>query len=122
MEKIRFLTPIDGTMLCDKAGMVDKNALLVDITLKAAPGRRITVNGLKTTDNAGYYTIKYPLTAYENKLIARDTESGDYTEATIYRLKDASMKYRLSLDDNIWFFQDIVKNNYKSLFDNPYLG
>jgi len=122
MEKIRFLTPIDGTMLCDKAGITDKNALLVDITLKAAPGRRITVNGLKTTDNAGYYTIKYPLTAYENKLIARDTESGDYTEATIYRLKDASMKYRLSLDDNIWFFQDIVKNNYKSLFDNPYLG
>ena len=122
MEKIEFLTPISGTMLCDKAGITDKNALLVDITLKATPGRRITVNGLKTTDNAGYYTIKYPLTAYENKLIARDTETGDYTEATIYRLKDASMKYRLSLDDNIWFFQDIVKNNYKSLFDNPYLG
>ncbi len=121
MEKIKFLTPIDGTMLCDKAGIIDNDALLVDITLRAAAGRPITVNGLKTTDNGGYYTIKFPLTAYENKLVARDTETGDYTEATIYRLKDASMKYRLSLDDNIWCFQDIAKNNYKSLFDNPYL-
>lgn len=121
MEKIKFLTPIDGTMLCDKAGIIDKDALLVDITLRASAGRNITVNGLKTTDNGGYYTIKFPLTAYENKLVALDTETGDFTEATIYRLKDASMKYRLSLDDNIWFLQDIVKNDYKSLFENPYL-
>ena len=121
MEKIQFLTPIDGTMVCDKAGMIDKDALLIDITLHACAGRKITINGLETTDHGGYYTIKFPLTAYENKLIALDEETGDTTEATIYRLKDASMKYRLSFDDNIWFMQDIAKNNYKSLFENPYL-
>ena len=121
MEKIRFLTPISGTMLCDKAGTIEGNALLVDITLRASANRKITINGLETTDNGGFYTIKFPLTAYENKLVARDEETGDTTEATIYRLKDASMKYRLSLDDNIWFFQDIAKNNYKSVFENPYL-
>ena len=121
MEKIKFLTPINGTMLCDKAGTIEGDALLVDITLKASPNRKITINGLETIDNGGFYTIKFPLTAYENKLVARDTETGDTTEATIYRLKDASMKYRLSLDDNIWFFQDIAKNNYKSIFENPYL-
>ena len=113
MEKIKFLTPISGTMLCDKAGTIEGDALLVNITLKASANRKITINGLETKDNGGYYTIKFPLTAYENKLVARDEETGDTTEATIYRLKDASMKYRLSLDDNIWFFQDIAKNNYK---------
>ena len=121
MANIQFLTPISGTMVCDKAGIIDKDALLIDITLKSFAGRNITVNGLPTQDNGGFYTIKFPLTAYENKLVARDELSGDYTEATIYRLKDASMKYRLSLDDNIWFFQDIAKNNYKSIFENPYL-
>ena len=121
MDKIQFLNPISGTMLCDKAGTVEGNALLVDISLKASAGRNITVNGLKATDNGGIYTIKYPLTAYENKLVALDVESDDTAEATIYRLKDASMKYRLSLDDNLWFFQDIAKNNYKSIFENPYL-
>lgn len=122
MEQIKLLTPIDGTMVCDKAGVIDKGALLIDITLKASAGRHITVNGLDTKDNGGYYTAKIPLTAYENRLIARDTETGDTTEATVYRLKDASMKFRLSLDDNIWFFQDIAKNNYRSIFENPYLG
>lgn len=121
MDRISFLTPINGTMVCDKAGIIEGDALIVDITIKASAGRKITVNGLKTTDNGGYYTVKFPLTAYENKLVARDTETGDIAEATIYRLKDASMKYRLSLDDNIWFFQDIAKNNYKSVFENPYL-
>jgi len=121
MENIKFLTPINGTMLCDKAGTIDKDALLVDITLKASAGRPITVNGFKTADNGGYYTVKIPLNAYENKLVARDEETGDYTEATIFRLKDASMKYRLSLDDNIWFLQDIAQKNYKSIFENPYL-
>ena len=29
--------------------------------------------------------------------------------------------YRLSLDDNIWFLQDIARSGYASLFDNPYL-
>lgn len=121
MDKIKFLTPIDGTMLCDKAGIIEKDALLVDITLKASANRHITVNGIEATDNGGYYTAKVPLTAYENKLVARDTETGDTTEATIYRLKNASMKYRLSFDDNIWFLQDIAQNNYASIFENPYL-
>ena len=33
-------------------------------------------------------------------------------------------KYRLSLDDNIWFLKDINANagKYKSIFENPYLG
>ena len=121
MEKIKFLTPISGTMLCDKAGTIEGDSLFIDITLRASANRKITVNGLETIDNGGYYTIKFPLAAYENKLVARDEETGDITEATIYWLKNASMKYRLSLDDNIWFLQDIVKNDYKSIFDNPYL-
>ncbi len=121
MANIQFLTPLSGTMVCDKAGTIEGDALLIDVTLKSAANRKITINGLETTDNGGYYTIKFPLTAYENKLVARDTETGDTAEATIYRLKDASMKYRLSLDDNVWFFHDIAKNNYKSIFENPYL-
>ena len=30
--------------------------------------------------------------------------------------------YRFSIDDNIRFFQDIAEKNYRSVFDNPFLG
>lgn len=30
--------------------------------------------------------------------------------------------YRFSLDDNIWVFRDIARNNYKSIFENDYLA
>lgn len=40
--------------------------------------------------------------------------------------KNASLRriYRLSLDDNTWFLQDLARNvdRYQSMFDNPYLG
>ena len=31
-------------------------------------------------------------------------------------------KYRFSLDDNIWVFRDIARNNYSSIFENDYLA
>ncbi|HEY8389768.1 MAG TPA: hypothetical protein VIL26_02260 [Clostridia bacterium] len=32
------------------------------------------------------------------------------------------MNFRFSVDDNIWFFQDLAKNNYSSIFENSYLA
>jgi hypothetical protein len=42
----------------------------------------------------------------------------------VYWLKNFVNRYRLSLDDNIWFLRDISQNSstYKSIFNNPYLG
>ena len=32
------------------------------------------------------------------------------------------LKFRFSVDDNIWFLKDIANNNYKSIFENEYLN
>lgn len=32
------------------------------------------------------------------------------------------MHFRFSVDDNIWFLQDLANNNYNSIFDNSYLA
>lgn len=32
------------------------------------------------------------------------------------------MKYRFSIEDNIWVFQDLAEKNYSSIFENQYLG
>ena len=122
MEEIRFLTPISGVMLGDIAGKPEGGSLWIDVALKSFAGRRITVNGREAEDHAGIYTVKVPLTAYRNVLTARDETTGAAAESIVYRLKNDSMKYRLSLDDNIWFFQDIARKQYDSLFDNPYLA
>jgi len=43
---------------------------------------------------------------------------------SIMDIKRFAGGYRLSIDDNIWFLQDIHinKDRYRSIFDNPFLG
>ena len=42
----------------------------------------------------------------------------------MYYLKNAYKKYRFSLDDNIWFLQNLTlhKDEYASMFEDPYLA
>ena len=56
-------------------------------------------------------------------MIVTDSATNYKQSITIYWLKNISDRYRLSLDDNIWFLKDINTNagKYKSIFENPYL-
>jgi len=69
------------------------------------------------------YEAVINLDGYRNTVTAKDENSGDESEIVIYWLKGGTGKYRISIDDNIWFLRDLTRNSnvYKSLFDNPYL-
>ena len=57
MANIQLLTPISGTMVCDKAGTIEGDALLIDITLRASAGRKITIIILLITHKWQGYCI-----------------------------------------------------------------
>ena len=123
-NSIQFLSPIDGDMLHAGDGVVTGESLRITVQLLAPEGAAISVNGMPAAGKNGLFTAMVPLTAYKNFIEAVDTVTGEANGIFVYRLRDFFGKYRLSIDDNIWFLRDIRDNidRYHSLFDNPFLG
>lgn len=123
-DKIKFISPVDGDMLCEYDGKYNGKCLITKVKVQADPGSKIRINGINAEFSDSIFTAEVCLKKYENKIEAVDEKTGSRQAITIYKLGKIINKYRLSLDDNIWFLKDIAQNsdNYKSIFENPYIG
>ncbi len=125
MTELRFAFPRDGVMLSDAAGVVSNGSLGIIAAVNAAVGRRLNVNGIPMAFKGNYYTSesRIPLSPGVNKLTLTDNDTGEQRVIEISYLPNAHKKYRFSLDDNIWFLQNLAKNQnvYSSMFEDPYL-
>jgi hypothetical protein len=121
---IEFLSPIDGDMLCELDGTVAEGILISDVRVRAPQGSRISLNGVQAKYTNGIFQAKVKLKEYKNVIDLVEEKSGYKESILVFRLRNFAKKYRLSLDDNIWFLKDISNNSdkYKSIFENPYLG
>lgn len=124
-QTFTFISPIDGDMLNGlNDGAVVDGALRTTVKIKAPAGSKIKVNGISAKITDGLYAAEVPLKSFKNVVEATEGNTGQKQQITIYWLKNFTGKYRLSLDDNIWFLKDLSVNSgkYKSIFENPYLG
>jgi hypothetical protein len=121
---IKFISPIDGDMLCAYDGTMTNGALLTTVTVSAPSGSRIKINGIDAKPSGDTFIADISLKDFRNQIELRDANTGSKQTITVFWLKNYVNKYRLSLDDNILFLKDISDNSarYKSIFDNPYLG
>jgi hypothetical protein len=121
---LRFINPIDGDMLNERDGSVSKEGLLIPVAIGAAPDSKIKINGIDAKYRQDAFVADILLKEYKNLIEVYDVKTGSRHSMTVYWLKYYVNRYRLSLDDNIWFLQDLAENssNYKSIFENPYLG
>lgn len=116
-----FLTPRDGDMLTNAAGISKENGLETEVLISADEKAVVSVNGQKTEWNGTCHAAKVLLTGYSNQLTA--CADGEEQSIVVYRLPNAAGKYAVSVDDNIWFLADLNRNKdvYTSIFDNDYL-
>ena len=123
-NNIKFISPVDGDMLCSYDGKESGSSLITEVILSGPPGLNIKISGIQAARNNGIYRASVPLKNYRNDLEVQDASSGEKTKITVYWLKNVVDRYRLSLDDNIFFLKDIHINSgkYRSIFENPYLG
>ena len=123
MKILEFAFPADCVMLTDAAGKRIGDSLQITCIIHADPGRKLELNGIPCVPSGNKYTVKALLTEQKNTLTVRDTETEECVSITVYYLKNAHKKYRFSLDDNIWFLQNLAKNKdvYTSVFEDPYL-
>ena len=121
---IQFLHPIDGDMLHSRDGVQTREGLEIDVRVQAPASHALTINGWTARYQDGVFAANVQLSTYENNLTVLDEASGATAGCTVYWLPDFAGKYRLSIDDNIWFLRDICQHQatYQSLFDNPFLG
>jgi hypothetical protein len=121
---IKIISPIDGDMLNLYDGSVTGGKLVTQVRISAPAGSIIRINGVKAKLINGLFQADVSLYNYENIIEITDEKSGCRESLKVFWLKNFVNKYRLSLDDNIWFLKDISDNadKYRSIFENPYLG
>ncbi len=117
-----FVFPIDGDLLNDRDGEAVGRALYVDVRLRS-DSPTLVVNGQAATREGEGYVVRLPLEGYRNTLAAVDA-GGYETKAVVYRLRDAVGTYQFFVDDTIWMFRDIARQQAtsRSIYDNAYLA
>jgi hypothetical protein len=123
-SSIRFLSPLDGDMLCEYDGQVESGGFSTTVRIAAPARSNIRINGADAKVADRFFLGKVHLKDYENVIEAEDRSTGEKQSITVFWLKNYTNKYRLSLDDNIWFLKDISDHarQYRSIFENPYLA
>ena len=117
---LKFITPLDGQMMTDYAGVREGDTLLIDVAVEAAPEKIVYINNQPAEYRDGAYHATVALDGYRNTVEA--TCESDSVKMGIYWIPEATKRFAVSVDDNIWWLQDLTLNNYASIFDNPYLA
>lgn len=125
MSELRYAFPRDGVILLNAAGKPENGKLLIIPRVNALPERKLAINGVSMVFADNFYKTVSPieLKTGVNTLSLCDSENGERIDIDVRYFPRAHKKYRFSLDDNIWFLQNIAKNQnvYKSIFEDPYL-
>ena len=125
-ESLYIASPLDGDFLNGDDGVEKEGKLTFPVHVKGTKtdDAEYKVNDVQLEYVKGSYTAMVTIFGYHNIIQLTDKEGHVVQKITVFWAKDAYKKYRLSLDDNIWFLKDIAKNEqlYKSIFDNKYLG
>ena len=125
MVSKKFLRPIDGDVLFSVAdGTATENGLLTTVSLCAPAGSNILINGISAREEAGVFSCQILLDAYRNTVEAINTVTGQMISMVIYWFRNGYRTYRLGVDDVIWCFENIWRNQdtYTSIFDDPFLS
>lgn len=123
-EGLSFISPVDGDMLNEYDGKLINGKLLTKVKISAPSGQQLKINGIEAKYDGQLYHADIELKGYENTIEATDIKTGEKQSIVVFWLRNIVNRYRLSLDDNIWFLKDITTNSgkYRSIFENPYLG
>ena len=125
---IFFTFPVDGLMLTDAAGEKTDGGLLISARVDAPEDSELYLNGvgMSTPSSTMFNMFRADtvLSPGRNVLELKDKKSGFCLSITVFYLEKACRKYRVSLDDNIWFLQNVNehKDVYPSIFCDPYLA
>ncbi len=121
---MKIISPLSGTILCYTEDDIQQNRTVLSCVIEAPAGHSISVNGIPCSYEEQVYRAAVPVEQATLTLCAKDHTDGSQESVTVQRILIKNKIYRLSIDDGIWFLQDIANNQerYGSIFENPYLS
>ncbi len=122
MKLLSFGAPRDGAVLTETSVVLKDGVPSIRCSINAPEGYDIKVNGVPCVLDFGTYEVTVPISEGKNHLVADN--GSEKCEIDVFYLGEINKKYRFSLDDNIWFLQNLTKNadKYNSMFEDPWLG
>ena len=122
-SSIKPVFPVEGDILHARDGIQTSEGLSFNAKISAPEGSEITINGINVSWEDGIYTAPLIFRNYRNNIEIKNLSTGEHAAFPVYWASQFAGKYRLSIDDNIRFMQDIAEhaNEYSSIFDNAYL-
>ncbi len=122
-EGLNFIFPIDGDCVNENDGAIRDGDLYITAKIAGDADDEVFVNGVKAEYKNGAFEAEVKIGGWYNTLVA-ESKKGGKAKIAVLKLDNAVGGWRLSVDDNIIFLQDINNNKdvYKSIFENPYLA
>ena len=112
---MRILEPLSGTIFVAVGGKIPVVKCIAE-----SKHETLTVNGIPAKMENDRFILEIPLEKTYQEL---NFASGGETACThVWRADTDRRIFRVSVDDNIRFLQDIAERDYNSIFENPYLA
>jgi hypothetical protein len=120
---MRITEPFHGAVLNHLDGVQGADNLVITVRGEANLDDKVTVNGQAAQRCGHQFFAPVILREKETDIVAIAANWQGRREHRIRVVWDrySRRRYRVSIDDNIYFLRDIVQKGYKSLFDNFYL-
>jgi hypothetical protein len=120
---LRIDEPVHGAVLHRRQGQPVEGGLKIAVSGQAPVRDRVTVNGIPAQRAGESFRAELVLREKETEIIAAAEGSFGRREHRVRVLWDrhSQPRYRFSVDDNSFFFRDIARKKYASLFDCFYL-
>lgn len=116
--------PRHGAVLCHADGREDTDGLTVTVEGTADPLARVEVNGVPARRDASRFSAEVTLRRFKTEIVARATgpRGADSHAVTVLYDRNSFKRYRLFIDDNIFFLEELARTRPRSMFDCEYLG
>lgn len=121
----RFVAPVEGSVWHDRTGTPTDAGLRIPVCLEwpEGGGRPLWINGRECRPSGGLYAAETILTDEENLIEAclDPSPSSPLASTRVVYDRASIPRYRLAIDDNIYFLEDIARERPRSLFECFYL-
>ena len=120
---IKIDEPFHGAILNYHHGVKTDGGLKIKVRGEAPLGSKVSVNGITAIRNGAKYEAEVVLREAETDITAKvEGLFGQNSQSVrVVWDKNSIPRYRVVINNNIFFLRDIAWNNYDSLFDSFFL-